>query len=199
MQAAPAEAPVVRFSVDTPLPSGRMRVAVTGQGVSWAAFHEDDTSQLPEGLDLVGPAEISADRRARAVTARLTDYFAGTWRRPSFELPIDWGLTSNLQRRVLRCLYETVLFGETISYGGLAERCGGFEPETARTGQAARLVGTIMGTTPIAILIPAHRVVAADGLGGFGSGPDALPTKRWLLTLEGAIPPTLDWDGPELP
>lgn len=189
----------MRFTVDTPLPSGRMRVAVTNQGVLWAAFHEADTSQVPEGLDLVDAAAIAADRRARAVTARLTDYFTGTWRNPSFELPIDWGLTSNLQRRVLRCLYETVPFGETITYGGLAERCGGFDAETARTGQAARLVGTIMGTTPIAILIPAHRVVAADGLGGFGSTPDALPTKRWLLTLEGALPPTLDWDGPELP
>lgn len=194
-----SELPVVRFTVDTPLPSGPMRVAVSGQGVLWAAFHEDDTAQLPEGLDLVDRAEVAADRRARAVTARLRDYFAGTWRHPAFELPIDWSLTSNLQRRVLRCLHETVPFGETITYGGLAERCGGFEAEMARTGQAARLVGTIMGTTPIAILIPAHRVVAADGLGGFGSGPDALPTKRWLLTLEGVIPPTLDWDGPEIP
>jgi methylated-DNA-[protein]-cysteine S-methyltransferase len=191
-----SEPPVVRFTVDTPLPSGRIRVAVTGHGVIWAAFHEDDTSQIPDGVDLVDPA---SDRRARAVTARLTDYFAGTWRKPSFELPIDWSLTSNLQRRVLRRLYETVPYGETITYGGLAERCGGFEAEMARGGQAARLVGTIMGTTPIAILMPAHRVVAADGLGGFGSGPDALPTKRWLLTLEGVIPPTLDWDGPDLP
>ena len=193
------EAPVVRFTVDTPLPSGRMRVAVTGQGVIWAAFHEDDTSQMPEGLDLIDAAGIAADRRAHAVTTRLADYFTGKWHRPSFELPIDWSLTSNLQRRVLRCLYETVPFGETITYGGLAERCGGFEAEMARTGQAARLVGTIMGTTPIAILMPAHRVIAADGIGGFGSGPDALPTKRWLLTLEGALPPTLDWDGPDLP
>jgi methylated-DNA-[protein]-cysteine S-methyltransferase len=39
-------------------------------------------------------------------------------------------------------------------------------------------------------------VIAADGLGGFGTEPDALPTKRWLLTLEGALAPTLDWDGP---
>jgi methylated-DNA-[protein]-cysteine S-methyltransferase len=193
------EAPVVRFTVDTPLPSGRMRVAVTGQGVIWAAFHEDSTSQMPEGLDLTTPADVSADRRARAVTARLTDYFTGKWRRPSFELPIDWSLTSNLQHRVLRCLYETVPFGETITYGGLAERCGGFDAETIRIGQTARLVGTIMGTTPIAILLPAHRVVAADGIGGSGSGDDALPTKRWLLTLEGALPPTLDWDGPDLP
>ncbi len=104
---------------------------------------------------------MSADRRARAVTDRLADYFAGRLREPGFGLPIDWRLTSNLQRRVLRCLEQTVPFGETITYGGLAERCGGFDPELARSGQAARLVGTIKGSCPIAILIPAHRVVAA--------------------------------------
>jgi len=187
---------VVRFTVDTPLPSGRMRVAVTGRGVAWAAFHEQDTAFMPPGEDL---EDVSTDRRARAVTDRLTDYFAGRMREPGFGLPIDWRLTSDLQRKVLQCLEQTVPFGETITYGKLAERCGGFDQELARSGQAARLVGTIMGSCPIAILIPAHRVVAADGLGGFGSGPDALPTKRWLLTLEGALPPTLDWDGPELP
>lgn len=192
------EPPVIRFTVDTPLPSGRMRVAATARGVIWAAFHEDDTEQMPEGLDLTAHATVEADRRSRAVTRRLTAYCAGEWRKPHFELPIDWSLTSNLQRKVLQCLDATVPFGETITYGALAERCGGFDPDMARTGQAARLVGTIMATTPIAILIPAHRVVAADGLGGFGSGPDALPTKRWLLTLEGCIPPTLDWDGPEV-
>ncbi|HET9172141.1 MAG TPA: methylated-DNA--[protein]-cysteine S-methyltransferase [Actinospica sp.] len=190
------EPPVIRFTVDTPLPSGRMRVAATTQGVIWAAFHENDTDQMPEGLDL---PDASKDRRAHVVTRRLTAYFKGTWRRPTFELPIDWSLTSSLQRRVLQCLTATVPLGETVTYGALAERCGGFDPDMARTGQAARLVGTIMGTTPIAILIPAHRVVAADGLGGFGNSPDALPTKRWLLTLEGSIPATLDWDGPELP
>lgn len=193
------EPPVIRFVVDTPLPSGRMRVAATPRGVIWAAFHEDDTEEMPEGVDLPDIDSIDGDRRARAVSARLAAYFAGTWRKPHFELPIDWSLTSNLQRRVLQCLEATVPLGETITYGGLAERCGGFEAEMARTGQAARLVGTVMATTPIAILIPAHRVIAADGIGGFGTGPDALPTKRWLLTLEGCIPPTLDWDGPELP
>ena len=193
------EHPVIRFTVDTPLPSGRMRVAATANGVIWAAFHEDDKEQMPAGLDLPDAAAIAADRRSRAVTQRLTAYFNGTWRSPRFDLPIDWSLTSNLQRRVLQCLESTVPLGETITYGALAERSGGFDQDVARTGQAARLVGTIMATTPIAILIPAHRVVAADGLGGFGSTPDALPTKRWLLTLEGSLPATLDWDGPDLP
>jgi methylated-DNA-[protein]-cysteine S-methyltransferase len=187
----PASAPVVRFSLDTPLPSGRMRVAASEQGVIWAAFHEDDTVLRPEGLDL---EDVCADRRAAMVAERYADYFAG--RRRGLELPIDWSLTSGLQRRVLQCLYGTVGYGETITYGELAERCGAFDAEAAR-GPAARIVGTLMGTTPIAILLPAHRVVAADGLGGFGSGPDALPTKRWLLTLEGSLAPTLDWDGPD--
>jgi methylated-DNA-[protein]-cysteine S-methyltransferase len=173
-----------------------MRVAAGARGVLWAAFHEQDTEALPEGLDLEDP---SSDRRALAVTRRLTDYFEGRWREPGFGLPIDWSLTSQLQRRVLRCLEQTVPFGGTVTYGALAERCGGFDAESARGGQAARLVGSIMGSCPIAILIPAHRVVAADGLGGFGASPDALPTKRWLLTLEGSLPPTLDWDGPEPP
>jgi methylated-DNA-[protein]-cysteine S-methyltransferase len=186
----------VRFTVPSPLPSGRLRFAATGRGVVWAGFHEHDTELIPAGVDLDDPA---ADRRAALVARRMAGYFDGTWREPGLGLPIDWSLTSNLQRRVLQCLAGTVPFGETVTYGGLAQRSGGFDPDTARTGQAARLVGTIMGSCPIAILIPAHRVVAADGLGGFGSGPDALPTKRWLLTLEGAIPPTLDWDGPDLP
>lgn len=189
------EAPVIRFTVETPLPSGRMRVAATAQGVIWAAFHETDTEQMPEGLDIT---DTSTDRRATLVTSRLSAYFTGKWRNPSFNLPIDWSLTSNLQRKVLRCLHDTVPFGETVTYGALAERSAAFDPDVARSGQAARLVGTIMATTPVAILIPAHRVIAADGLGGFGTTPDALPTKRWLLTLEGCIPPTLDWDGPEV-
>ena len=182
--------------MDSPLPSGRLRFAVTGRGVLWGGFHEQDAEQPPAGVDVADP---SADRRAALVTRRLADYFAGRWREPGFGLPIDWALTSQLQRSILQCLEQTVPFGETITYGGLAQRSGAFDPEVAGSGTAARLVGTIMGSCPIAILIPAHRVVAADGLGGFGSGPDALPTKRWLLTLEGSVPATLDWDGPDLP
>ena len=49
-----------------------------------------------------------------------------------------------------------------------------------------------MGSNPIPLIIPCHRVVASDGLGGYsgGTGPEV---KRWLLILEGALPPTLDW------
>lgn len=52
-----------------------------------------------------------------------------------------------------------------------------------------------MGANPLSLIVPCHRVVASDGLGGFGSGPLGLEIKRWLLTLEGVLPPTLDWNG----
>ncbi|GAB3889893.1 hypothetical protein GCM10027612_33090 [Microbispora bryophytorum subsp. camponoti] len=50
-----------------------------------------------------------------------------------------------------------------------------------------------MGANPIPIIVPCHRVVASNGLGGF-SGGEGVESKRWLLTLEGHLPPTLDWD-----
>jgi methylated-DNA-[protein]-cysteine S-methyltransferase len=63
--------------------------------------------------------------------------------------------------------------GETRTYGDIARRVGG----------SPRSVGGANGANPIPILIPCHRVVAGNGLGGY-SGGDGLPTKRYLLALE---------------
>ena len=57
----------------------------------------------------------------------------------------------------------------------------------------ARAIGSIMGANPIPIIVPCHRVVAGNGLGGF-SGGEGVESKRWLLTMEGYLQPTLDWD-----
>jgi methylated-DNA-[protein]-cysteine S-methyltransferase len=68
-------------------------------------------------------------------------------------------------------------YGETISYAQLALRIG--KPS------AMRAVGAANGRNPLPIVVPCHRVIGADGsLTGFGGG---LPTKRFLLELEGAI------------
>ena len=72
----------------------------------------------------------------------------------------------------------------------LARRAGLAEDGTV---PVARVVGQVMGSNPCPIIVPCHRVVAGDGLGGY-SGGDGLETKRWLLIFEGALPPTLDWD-----
>ena len=79
----------------------------------------------------------------------------------------------------------TVRYGDTITYGELAELSG--------TGVPARAIGGIMAANPVPIIIPCHRVVASDGLGGYSGGEPGrhLETKRWLLENEGALPPSL--------
>ena len=135
-----------------------------------------------------GAAPGAASELADAVVAQIAEYFAG--QRCRFDLGIDWSGTSPLQQQVLKTLFESVGYGETVSYGTLARRVG-----LGRFGASlpARAVGRVMGSNPIPVVVPCHRVVAADGLGGYsgGTGPEV---KRWLLTLEGALPPTLDWD-----
>jgi methylated-DNA-[protein]-cysteine S-methyltransferase len=68
----------------------------------------------------------------------------------------------------------------------------GGDPPQPPAGLAARTVGSIMAGNPIPVIVPCHRVVASDGLGGY-SGGAGIEVKRWLLILEGSLPPTLDW------
>lgn len=163
-------------------PVGRVVVAVTTVGLAAVAF-DDTQAERARMADAIGlPAVEDA-----AVTAEALDqiggYFSGELK--EFRLPIDWRLTSRLQRRVLETLFETVGHGEVVTYGRLGERSG--------TGVPARAIGQVMGSNPIPLVVPCHRVVAGTGLGGF-SGGSGIEVKRWLLTFEGALPPTLDWD-----
>ncbi|PYC87969.1 methylated-DNA--[protein]-cysteine S-methyltransferase [Streptomyces tateyamensis] len=175
------------LAVPSPLPSGPLAVGVTGQGVAAVQFL---AAEVPAG------APRCADpHRADAVTQAFAAYFAGHSR--GWTLPLDWRLVGTEgQRTVLETLYRTVGYGETVTYGRLAERSGAFADLAGSPGLAARAVGQMMGNNPLPVVVPCHRVVAADGLGGFGSGRVGLDVKRWLLTLEGWLAPTLDWDGP---
>jgi methylated-DNA-[protein]-cysteine S-methyltransferase len=102
--------------------------------------------------------------------AMLEEYFAG--RAVEFDIPLSLAGT-DFQRRVWTALRE-IPHGETISYGELARRVG--------TPGAARAVGLANGRNPIAIVIPCHRVIGADGrLTGYGGG---LERKAWLLRHE---------------
>ncbi len=106
----------------------------------------------------------------REARRQLELYFAGRLR--VFELPLQPQGTS-YQQRVWRALLE-IPYGETRTYAGLARR---LQPPSV-----ARAVGQANGANPIGIIIPCHRVIAADGsLGGYGPG---LPRKRFLLDLE---------------
>jgi methylated-DNA-[protein]-cysteine S-methyltransferase len=182
---------VTWITVPTPLPTGPMHVAVTADGVVAATF----TDHPIEGV-LGRPSTAPRADKAKhaAVTGQITDYFEG--HRKDFDLPLDWHLTAGPQRTVLQALTRISGYGETMTYGDLAARSEAFPSETREQRfHAARAIGTIMGSCPFALFVPCHRVVAADGLGGFG-GPEGIEVKRWLLTLEGVLAPTLDWNGP---
>lgn len=137
-----------------------------------------------------GPGVIgdtAGQRLAELARRQLNEYFCG--QRTEFELPVDWAATSGPQRDVLKLLASSVGYGQTISYGELATLAG---LTAADGGVPARVVGQIMGSNPVPVIVPCHRVLASDGLGGY-SGGAGVEVKRWLLILEGALPPTLDW------
>ncbi|WP_052432848.1 methylated-DNA--[protein]-cysteine S-methyltransferase [Streptacidiphilus carbonis] len=183
--------PASWFSVPTPLPSGAVRVGITDGGVVGMTFG-DGVGADGGRADAVRAGD---EEKAALVAARLGEYFAG--RRQAFDLPIDWRATAaGPQRSVLQTLQRTVRYGQTIAYGQLAARSGVFDDVLDQGGLAARAVGQIMGSNPLFLLVPCHRVVAADGIGGFGGGALGMEVKRWLLTLEGVLAPTLDWGGP---
>lgn len=105
--------------------------------------------------------------------AQLDQYFAGS--AAEFDVPLSLTGT-DFQRRVWTELRE-ISHGETISYGELARRLG--------SPGASRAVGLANGRNPIAIVIPCHRVIGADGrLTGYGGG---LKRKAWLLRHEAAV------------
>jgi O-6-methylguanine DNA methyltransferase len=102
--------------------------------------------------------------------AELGEYFAGA--RRAFDVPLKFSGTP-FQERVWSGLL-TIGYGQTLSYVELAQRLG--------DAKALRAVGQANGLNPIAIIIPCHRVVNANGdLGGFGGGPWR---KQYLLDLE---------------
>jgi methylated-DNA-[protein]-cysteine S-methyltransferase len=128
-----------------------------------------------------------------AAVAELGEYFGG--HRKAFSIPIDLGSARGSRRAVLSVLHDSVRFGQTITYGGLAARAG--LDAAAAPGRPAmppaRVVGQVMAANPVAIIVPCHRVVAGTGLGGY-SGGTGTDVKHWLLVFEGALPATLDWD-----
>jgi methylated-DNA-[protein]-cysteine S-methyltransferase len=105
------------------------------------------------------------------VAAQLAAYFSGA--RKAFDV-VHEAEGTPFQRRVWRALLD-IPYGETISYGELARRIG--------NPRAVRAVGRANGANPIAVIVPCHRVIGANGtLTGYGGGLDR---KAKLLALEG--------------
>jgi methylated-DNA-[protein]-cysteine S-methyltransferase len=116
---------------------------------------------------------VRDDRAFPDAVDQLDEYFAGV--RTDFDLELNL-VGSEFQRRVWQALL-TIPYGETRSYGQVAEQIGA-------TG-AARAVGLANGHNPIAIIVPCHRVIGASGsLTGYGGG---LHRKRSLLEMEKTV------------
>lgn len=166
-----------------PSPVGELTLYASAAGLR-AVLFPDDVAEAASGrhrvtAGLEGPCtEDAGDPVLAAARAQLEEYFAGS--RTEFDLPLD-PVGTPFQLAVWEVL-RTIRFGETISYGEQARRLG--DPRRARA------VGAANGRNPLSIVVPCHRVVAANGaLTGFGGG---LPAKAWLLDHEafgGGHPP----------
>ena len=145
-------------TIDSPV--GPLQLLATDTGL--AAVH------LPSGVPLSGTPRVTPILEAAA--AQLREYFAGT--RTTFDLPLAASGT-DFQQRVWRTLLA-IPFGDTWSYGQLARSIG--QPT------ASRAVGAANGANPIAIIVPCHRVIGANGtLTGYAGG---MAMKQWLLAHE---------------
>jgi methylated-DNA-[protein]-cysteine S-methyltransferase len=164
-----------------PGPIGALTLGVTGAGLALVAFGQAVSAAERAAARLGEPLVEDATATA-AAGAQLASYLAGE--RRVFDVPLDWRLTAGSQRQVLQALHDSVPFGATVTYGELAARSGLGSAHTA-----ARGVGAIMGSNPLPVVVPCHRVLASDGLGGFGGGR---ASKEWLLAHEGVLTPALD-------
>jgi methylated-DNA-[protein]-cysteine S-methyltransferase len=164
-------------STDSPV--GELLLAVTPRGLAYVAFEEESREKLLARLahDL-SPRILEHVAATDEVRRQLDEYFAGE--RTRFELRLDRRLMRGIARDVLAATAR-VPFGRTTTYGAVAERIG--RP------RASRAVGNALGSNPIPIVVPCHRVLRAGGdVGGYAGGP---ARKRRLLRLEGALPPVL--------
>ena len=147
-------------------PVGELKLVASDNGLTAILWENDDPRRVrlaPLSEDTKHPVLLETERQ-------LNDYFGG--KRKSFSLKLDFSGTE-FQKRVWAALL-TIPFGETRTYGQLALHLG--------NPKATRAVGAANGRNPVAVIVPCHRVIGANGtLTGYGGG---LPRKKWLLDHE---------------
>lgn len=165
--------------VETPV--GPLWIAMGPKGVAGIHFGtEPSEAELRRLVRLFGPGIVPDRRRTSGLARELDQYFGG--RRRAFDVPVDLRGITMFQGRVLRALTR-IPYGSLSSYAAVADRCG-FHG-------AARATGGAVGSNPVPIVVPCHRVIASDGtLGGYGGGLDV---KRYLLSIERADVPVGGW------
>ena len=165
---------VAYTTIDSPV--GPVLVAATQRGLVRISFcsHYDPDDVLLELSNKVSPRVVEAPSYFDAVRRELDEYFQG--RRTSFGLPLDWRLTGGFGRRVLKHTAR-IPYGKVSTYKEMASAAG--------SPRGARAAGNALGSNPIPIVVPCHRVLhSGGGLGGYGGGLD---NKVLLLKLEGTL------------
>ncbi|MBF0109728.1 MAG: methylated-DNA--[protein]-cysteine S-methyltransferase [Magnetococcales bacterium] len=143
----------------------------TPLGPLWGGMSEDGVLILSFTPLATAVTRHGAPPFAGPLRSWLADYFAQRFRPPDFPLRPKGTL---FQHRVWSEV-SGIAAGETRTYGALATRLD----------TAPRAIGRAMAANPLPLLIPCHRVIAADGSIGGYSGGDGSSTKRWLLRREG--------------
>ncbi len=159
------KSPFLYVRMDSPV--GPLCVVQGGENIVGVFFGE---SAMRNHFGTRNPVRGQSPLLRRAVM-QLKEYFSGG--RKKFALPLALDGTA-FQKKVWKALAQ-VPPGRTLSYRDLAGKCG--------NARAARAVGGAVGANPACVVVPCHRVIAADGsLGGFSGG---LARKRTLLAHEG--------------
>jgi methylated-DNA-[protein]-cysteine S-methyltransferase len=156
--------------VDSPL--GPLLAAGTRRGLAMLAYEDERADELLERIAVrISPRILEAPGRLDPVRRELDEYFAG--RRTGFDLPIDWVLVRGFAIEVLQHTAR-IPYGHASTYAQIAAAAG--------SPRAHRAAGNALGSNPMPIVVPCHRVLrSGGGLGGYTGG---LHRKRFLRALE---------------
>ncbi|MEW5993934.1 MAG: methylated-DNA--[protein]-cysteine S-methyltransferase [Candidatus Zixiibacteriota bacterium] len=154
---------------------GAIRVAATDKGLAVIALPgESQQSFHSRVADVFGDHEVVAGGAInRQAQQEITDYLDGRLKRFTVKLDLHG---SPFRQKVLKRV-SGIPYGRTMTYGAIARALG--------SPCASRAVGMANARNNLPLVIPCHRVIAANGLGGYGGG---LELKKRLLKLEGALP-----------
>lgn len=155
-------------------PVGTLVLASTPQGLARLAYVDEgqEDAVMDDIAARLSPRMLSAPRRLDEPRRELDEYFAG--RRRAFELTLDLRLLSEFTRRVLNATAD-IPYGEVATYKEVATAAG--------SPRGSRAAGNALGSNPLPIVLPCHRVLhSGGGLGGYTGG---LARKRVLLAIEG--------------
>ena len=165
---------VAYATVDSPI--GRLLVASTPRGIVRLGFPSEDYDRVLDQLATrISPRVLEAPARLDAIRKELDAYFEG--RLHTFTATLDWTLTGQGFRHDVLKHTAAIPYGRTSTYMEMATKAG--------NRKAYRAAGNALGSNPIPVIVPCHRVLATGGgLGGYGGGLDV---KERLLRLEGAL------------